>query len=78
MIMVQGNWDIPESGTVDAYKPRQQAAGQPYYFRPQKGPGDIIYDDMGMGYVSGTSQTYIGNPWPDMTLASTECGMERV
>lgn len=53
---------------VDAYNAKAQAAGQPYYFRPQTGPGDIIYDDMGKGYVSGTSQTYIGDPWPDMTL----------
>lgn len=53
---------------VDAYNAKAQAAGQPYYFRPQTGPGDIIYDDMGKGYVSGSSQTYIGDPWPDMTL----------
>ena len=53
---------------VDSYNAKAQAAGQPYYFRPQTGPGDIIYDDMGRGYVSGASQTYIGDPWPDMFL----------
>ena len=53
---------------VDEYNAKAQAAGQPYYFRPQTGPGDIIYDDLGKGYVSGASQTYIGNPWPKMVL----------
>lgn len=52
---------------VDAYNAKAQAAGAPYYQSAETGPGDLIYDDLGAGYVSSASQTYIGNPWPKMT-----------
>lgn len=57
-----------DQAQVDEYNARARAAGQAYYFRPQTGPGDLIYDDFGKGYVSGASQTYIGNPWPAMVM----------
>ena len=54
---------------VDEYNARAAAAGAPngYYWQRNTGPGDLIFDDMGQGWVSANSQTYIGNPWPKMT-----------
>lgn len=51
---------------VEAYNAKAQAAGAAYYQSAETGPGDLIYDDLGAGYVSSASQTYIGNPWPKM------------
>ena len=51
---------------VDEYNNKAKAKGQPYYWRPNTGPGDLIYDDFGKGYVNDSSQTNIGNPWPKM------------
>lgn len=51
---------------VDEYNAKAIAKGQPYYWRPNTAPGDLIYDDFGKGYVNETCQTNIGNPWPKM------------
>lgn len=52
---------------VDEYNARAIAAGHPYYWRPNTGVGDIIFDDMGQGYVDDNCKQYIGNPWPKAT-----------
>ncbi len=52
---------------VDEYNAKAKAAGAQYYQSADTGPGDLIYDDLGAGFVSAASQTYIGNPWPKMT-----------
>lgn len=39
-----------------------------YYQKEQTGVGDLIFDDLGQGRVTATSRTYIGNPWPKMSL----------
>lgn len=36
---------------VDEYNARAVAAGRPYYWNQNTGVGDIIFDDMGKGYV---------------------------
>lgn len=52
---------------VDEYNARAVAAGHPYYWRQNTGVGDIIFDDMGQGYVDENCKQYIGNPWPKAT-----------
>ena len=52
---------------VDAYNAKAIAAGRPYYWRQNTGVGDIIFDDMGQGYVDENCKQYIGNPWPKAT-----------
>ncbi len=52
---------------VDAYNAKAQEAGRPYYWQQNTGVGDIIFDDMGQGYVDENCKDYIGNPWPKMT-----------
>lgn len=39
-----------------------------YYQTRQTGVGDLIFDDRGEGRVTPLSRTFIGNPWPKMTL----------
>lgn len=56
---------------VDAYNAKAIAAGHPYYWRQNTGVGDIIFDDMGKGYVDEDCKTYIGNPWPKATWGLT-------
>ena len=56
---------------VDEYNARAIAAGHPYYWRPNTGVGDIIFDDMGKGYVDEECKQYIGNPWPKATYGLT-------
>lgn len=52
---------------VDDYNAKAIAAGHPYYWKPNTGVGDIIFDDMGQGFVDDNCKTYIGNPWPKVT-----------
>lgn len=49
---------------VDEYNARAIAAGRPYYWKQNTSVGDIIFDDMGQGYVDDNCKQYIGNPWP--------------
>lgn len=49
---------------VDAYNQKAIAKGQNYYWKPNTGVGDLIFDDFGQGYVNEKCQTNIGNPWP--------------
>jgi hypothetical protein len=53
---------------VDEYNAKAIAAGAPggYYQRPYTGVGDLIFDDLGKGWVDESCQTFIGNPWPKM------------
>jgi TonB-linked SusC/RagA family outer membrane protein len=53
---------------VDEYNAKAVAAGSPsgYYQKPNTAPGDLIFDDLGQGWVTPNSQIYIGNPWPKM------------
>lgn len=51
---------------VDEYNARAQAAGRPFYWRQNTGVGDLIFDDMGQGYVDENCKQYIGSPWPKM------------
>ncbi|MDR2058150.1 MAG: TonB-dependent receptor [Dysgonamonadaceae bacterium] len=62
---------------VDAYNAKAVEAGSPngYYWREGTGVGDIIYDDLGQGWVDANSQTYIGNPWPK-AIAGFNVNME--
>ena len=52
---------------VDAYNAKAQEAGRSYYWRQNTGVGDLIFDDMGQGYVDENCKQYIGSPWPKMT-----------
>lgn len=52
---------------VDEYNARAVAAGRPYYWNQNTGVGDIIFDDMGKGYVDESCKQFIGNPWPKAT-----------
>lgn len=52
---------------VDAYNARAQEAGRSFYWRQNTGVGDLIFDDMGQGYVDENCKQYIGSPWPKMT-----------
>lgn len=52
---------------VDEYNAKAVEAGRPYYWRQNTGVGDLIFDDMGQGYVDENCKTYIGNPWPKAT-----------
>lgn len=52
---------------VDEYNARAIAAGRPYYWRQNTSVGDLIFDDMGQGYVDDNCKQYIGNPWPEAT-----------
>ncbi len=52
---------------VDEYNARAVAAGHPYYWKQNTSVGDIIFDDMGQGYVDDNCKQYIGNPWPKAT-----------
>jgi len=52
---------------VDEYNARAVAAGRPYYWTQNTSVGDIIFDDMGKGYVDESCKQYIGNPWPKAT-----------
>ena len=49
---------------VDAYNAKAIAKGQNYYWKPNTGVGDLIFDDFGQGYVNESCQRNIGNPWP--------------
>jgi len=53
---------------VSEYNARAIAKGKSFYWKENTGVGDLIFDDGGQGYVDEKSQTYIGNPWPKMTL----------
>lgn len=52
---------------VDEYNAKAIAAGRPYYWKQNTGVGDLIFDDMGQGYVDENCKQYIGNPWPKTT-----------
>ena len=52
---------------VDEYNARAIAAGRPYYWKQNTSVGDLIFDDMGQGYVDDNCKQYIGNPWPKAT-----------
>lgn len=52
---------------VDEYNARAIAAGRPYYWKQNTSVGDLIFDDMGQGYVDENCKQYIGNPWPKAT-----------
>jgi TonB-linked SusC/RagA family outer membrane protein len=56
-----------DQAEVDAYNEKARQNGAQFYQQSNTGPGDIIFDDGGKGYVSSESQTFIGNPWPAMT-----------
>lgn len=51
---------------VAEYNAKAAAAGSPtgFYQKENTKPGDLIYDDLGKGYISEDSKTFIGNPWP--------------
>ncbi len=52
---------------VDEYNAKAVAAGHPYYWKQNTGVGDLIFDDMGKGYVDEDCKQFIGNPWPKAT-----------
>lgn len=52
---------------VDEYNAKAIAAGRPYYWKQNTSVGDLIFDDMGQGYVDDNCKKYIGNPWPKAT-----------
>lgn len=52
---------------VDEYNAKAMAAGRPYYWKQNTSVGDLIFDDMGQGYVDDNCKQYIGNPWPKAT-----------
>lgn len=56
-----------DQAQVDEYNAKAKAAGHPYYWRQNTGVGDLIFDDMGQGYVNEDCKQYIGNPWPKAT-----------
>jgi hypothetical protein len=62
-----------DQAEVDAYNEKARNAGAPngYYQQSNTGPGDLIFDDGGRGFVSSESQTFIGNPWPKMVYGIT-------
>lgn len=53
---------------IAEYNAKAVAAGAPggFYQKSDTKPGDLIYDDLGQGYISEDSKTFIGNPWPKM------------
>jgi hypothetical protein len=39
-----------------------------YYQKEQTGTGDLIFDDNGQGRVTPLSRSFIGDPWPDISV----------
>lgn len=58
---------------ITEYNVRAAAAGSPtgFYQKENTKPGDLIYYDLGQGYISEDSKTFIGNPWPKVTYGIT-------